>query len=264
MKMLTSIYRWASLVSAILFIAHGPIAAEQVIEERVEHAGGGFRVVRVEPERLEVVWKDDKGTAYRSFDKVQEAYAAKGRTVRFLMNGGIFQMGGTPCGLHIENGRILHPLNLKDDEGNFYLKPNGVCWIERNGNKLHAMIAESSSYQKHSAAKKGLILSAVQSGPLLLIDGVRHPSFREGSANKLHRNGVGIDANGRLVFAITDKDQWVNLWDFAGLFLKLGCQQALFLDGDISKMVCNPVNPVQSNQFGAMFVISEPKLEERR
>lgn len=105
-----------------------------------------------------------------------------------------------------------------------------------------------------------MILSAVQSGPMLLIDGVRHPAFRENSVNKLHRNGVGVDAKGLLVFAITDKDQWVNLWDFAGLFLKLGCRQALFLDGDISKMICNPDKPEPSNPFGAIFVIAEPKL----
>jgi uncharacterized protein YigE (DUF2233 family) len=37
----------------------------------------------------------------------------------------------------------------------------------------------------------------------------------------------------------------------------LGCKNALFLDGDISQCVTNPNATVQSNQFGAMFVISE-------
>jgi uncharacterized protein YigE (DUF2233 family) len=49
----------------------------------------------------------------------------------------------------------------------------------------------------------------------------------------------------------------VNFWDFAGLFLQLDCQQALFLDGDISKMTTNPHKPVASNPFGAIFVIAE-------
>ncbi len=158
-------------ISAAILLAHGPLAAAPAIEEKVEHADCGFRVVRVALEKLELVWKDEKGNAYRSFAKVIEAYAAKGKKVRFLMNGGIFQMGGTPCGLHIENGRTLHPLNLKNDEGNFFLKPNGVCWIEQTGNQMRASIAESASYQKHSATTKGRILNAVQSGPLLLIDG---------------------------------------------------------------------------------------------
>ena len=246
--------RW---ILAVILSAHGSLAAAPIIEEKTEHAGCGFRVVRMAPEKLELVWKDEKGNAFRSFDKVIEAYAAKGKTVRFLMNGGIFQMGGTPCGLHVENGRTLHPLNLGDDEGNFYLKPNGVCWTEQTGNKVHASIAESTSYQKYAATTKGRILNAVQSGPMLLIDGVRHPAFRDKSPNKLHRNGVGVDTRGDLVFAITDKDQRVNLWDFAGLFLKLGCRQALFLDGDISNMVCNPEKPAPNNPFGAIFVIAE-------
>jgi uncharacterized protein YigE (DUF2233 family) len=49
----------------------------------------------------------------------------------------------------------------------------------------------------------------------------------------------------------------VNFWDFAGLFLELGCKSALFLDGDISQMTVNPEKAVKSNQFGAMFVIAE-------
>lgn len=256
-KLIARNCRW---IPAVVLLAHGSLAAAPVMEEKFEHADCGFRVVRVAPEKLELVWKDENGNAYRSFDKVIETYEAKGKTVRFLMNGGIFQMGGTPCGLHIENGRTLHPLNLKDDEGNFYLKPNGVCWIEQTGKQVHASIAESASYQKHSDTTKGRILNAVQSGPLLLIDGARHPAFRENSANKLHRNGVGVDAKGNLIFAITDKDQQVNLWDFAGLFLKLGCRQALFLDGDISNMAINPDKSVKNNPFGAIFVIAEPKL----
>jgi uncharacterized protein YigE (DUF2233 family) len=92
---------------------------------------------------------------------------------------------------------------------------------------------------------------------MLLIDGKRHPAFKEGSANKLHRNGVGVDGQGRVVFAITAPGQMVNLWDFAGLFTQLGCRNALFLDGDISAMAVNPTQSVESNSFGAMFVVVE-------
>ena len=73
----------------------------------------------------------------------------------------------------------------------------------------------------------------------------------------VHRNGVGVDGNQQLVFAITAKGERVNFWDFAGLFLKLGCRNALFLDGDISQMAVNPTQSVQSNQFGAMFIVAD-------
>ena len=68
---------------------------------------------------------------------------------------------------------------------------------------------------------------------------------------------MGVDEKGRVIFAMTDKRQEVNFWDFAGLFLKLGCKNALFLDGDISQMAVNPEGPVKSNRFAAMFVVVE-------
>ena len=65
-----------------------------------------------------------------------------------------------------------------------------------------------------------------------------------------------MDDQRRVVFAITDKGQMVNFWDFSGLFLKLGCKNALFLDGDISQMAVNPQENLQSNSLAAMFVIT--------
>lgn len=65
-----------------------------------------------------------------------------------------------------------------------------------------------------------------------------------------------MDDQRRVVFAITDKGQMVNFWDFSGLFLKLGCRNALFLDGDISQMAVNPKEELRSNRFAAMFVIT--------
>ena len=220
-----------------------------VTEERIVSAGVKFRVVRAAPERVQVVWKDASGEPYRSFDRVQAAFAKQGKTVSFVMNAGIYEPGGIPSGLHIEGGKQLRPINLADAPGNFFLKPNGVCSFSEK-----PYIGTSEAWKKQSTGKHRW---AIQSGPLLLINGRRHPAFREGSDSKLLRNGVGIDNKGRLVFAITDKGEMVNFWDFAGLFLQLGCQNALFLDGDISKMVTNPTKPIETNLFGAMFVVAE-------
>lgn len=252
---------WQAVALGAFFLLGIGLRAAPLTEEAVTHAGVKFRVLRAAPARVELVWKNENGQAYRSFDKVQTAWIAQGRTPRFLMNAGLFQPGGAPCGLHIEKGKTLHPLNLKEGYGNFHLKPNGVCWIEAEGNRKRAMIAASETYQARAAAipagRATTIETAVQSGPLLLSDGRRHPAFREGSANKLHRNGVGVDDQGRLVFAITDRGQWVNFWDFAGMFLSLGCKDALFLDGNLSQMLVNPSKPVKGNLFGAMFVICD-------
>lgn len=234
---------------AIAFLATLRLSAA-VVEEGVTYAGVKFRVVRLEPKQVGIAWKDAGGTPYRSFDRVQAAFAKQGKTVRFLMNAGIFEPGGIPSGLHIEGGKTLRPLNLADAPGNFFFKPNGVGTFGANG----AFVGTCAAWQKLPLGKESW---GIQSGPMLLIDGQRHPAFREGSASKLHRNGVGIDDKGRFVFAMTDKGQDVNFWDFAGLFLKLGCKNALFLDGDISQMSVNPDKPVSSNQFGVMFVVAE-------
>lgn len=242
-----------------LLLTHCAVRAE-ITEEKVFHAGAVFRVVILAPEKVQLVWKDAAGVPYRSFEKVQDALAKQGKSVKFLMNAGIFEPGGIPSGLHFENRKTLHPVNLADAPGNFFLKPNGVLWIE-GGGKGEAFI---STPEKFQAREKELhvmgsrwLENAVQSGPLLLIDGKRHPAFTENSTNKLHRNGVGVNASGQIVFAMTAVHQVTNFWDFAGLFLKLGCKDALFLDGDISKMEVNPSGPVSSNLFGAMFVVAE-------
>jgi uncharacterized protein YigE (DUF2233 family) len=252
----------AGHTALLLFATLARLAAGPVTEESVTHAGVKFRVVRVEPQRVELAWKDAKGIPFRTFDKLHSALAAQGRTPRLLMNAGLFQSGGTPCGLYIERGTTLTPLNLNDGYGNFHLKPNGVCWIETNGTTRHAVVASSATYRARAAtlkaaAKQPRIDTAIQSGPLLLDAGRRHPAFRAGSPNKLHRNGVGVDAKGLLVFAITADGQVVNFWDFSGLFLALGCQHALFLDGNLSQMLANPTRPTSSNAFGAIFVVAD-------
>ena len=235
--------------AVIMLLAACSSSGADIIEESIVAAGVKFRVVRVAPERVRLVWKNDEGEIYRSFNRVQAALAQEGKSAKFLMNAGIFEPGGIPSGLHIEGGKSLRPIKLADAPGNFFLKPNGVCTFGTS-----AFIGTCDAWQRRAPGAESW---GIQAGPMLLIGGQRHPAFREGSASKLHRNGVGVDRDGHFVFAITDKGQLVNFWDFAGLFLKLGCKDALFLDGDISQMVVNPDKPIESCLFGAIFVVAE-------
>lgn len=246
----------------LLFIATAlPLAAAEIREEAITHAGVDFRVVRIAPKDLQVVWKNEAGEPYRTFDKVQDAFSKKGKTVRFLMNAGIFEPGGIPSGIHVEDGKEWLPLNQRTGKGNFFLMPNGVVsyWM---GGKGGAVISPLEGW-KARVQLAGKVRDfrqasfAVQSGPLLLIHGRRHPAFRKNSDSRLHRNGIGVDKEGRFVCAITVSGQMVNFWDFAGLFLELGCTNALFLDGTISQMAVNPDKPFESNPFGAIFVVAD-------
>lgn len=239
-----------------LLLACVPALAAEVKEVAVEHAGVKFRVVTLEARQVELVWKDAKGEPFANFDKVQAQYQAKGKQVKFLMNAGIYEPGSVPSGLHVEKGAVLRPLNLKDGEGNFFLKPNGVFGLF-GGEPGKAFIEDSGAFAALEKKQARALYFAIQGGPMLLSGGVRHPKFTDGSPNRKLRNGVGVDAVGKVVFAITAAGEEVNFWDFAGLFLKLGCKDALFLDGDISQMVVNPDGPVASNRFAAMFVVAE-------
>lgn len=261
------------------------VCGEPIQEEAIKHAGAGFRVLRVDPSQIVLVWKDANGVPHRSFDKARIAVESKGLRVAYLMNAGIFEPGCVPSGLHIEDGKTLRPLNLANAPGNFFLKPNGVFWIHTpsappssNGDsasasshEVRAEIAPSETFAVMIANKSAAptyIRYALQSGPLLLINGKRHPAFKINSPNKLRRNGIGIDDKGRVILAITDDRSDVNLYDFAGLFLKLNCQNALYLDGTISQLAkrppsaCSPAPsqphfPPSTQNFAAILAITQ-------
>ncbi|MEK7661099.1 MAG: phosphodiester glycosidase family protein, partial [Pseudomonadota bacterium] len=77
---------------------------------------------------------------------------------------------------------------------------------------------------------------ATQSGPMLVIDGALHPSFKANSASLNIRNGVGISADkSQVIFAISDGR--VSFHSFARLFRdELKTPNALYLDGSVSKI----------------------------
>jgi uncharacterized protein YigE (DUF2233 family) len=101
------------------------------------------------------------------------------------------------------------------------------------------------------------VFYAVQSGPILLRAGHVHPVFNEGSKSKLVRNGVGVGDKGRVVFVLADRLNRCNLWIFAKLFDHLGCKDALFLDGDLSRLELNPEDGIRGQGFATMFAIVE-------
>jgi uncharacterized protein YigE (DUF2233 family) len=103
----------------------------------------------------------------------------------------------------------------------------------------------------------GQINYATQSGPMLVIDGEIHPIFKEGSKNLNIRNGVGILPDKKVVFAMSKKE--INFYDFANYFKKLGCKNALYLDGFVSRAYLPEKKWVQTDgNFGVMIGITKP------
>lgn len=175
-----------------------------------------------------------------------------------ITNGGIFEPRCMPSGLYIENGKIIHPLNSNPGKGNFFLKPNGVFLIPKNS---EASVLTTKKYHHQPKKKKDTVQLAVQSGQMLLIQEKVHPAFNEESQSKLHRNGVGVDSKGQVVFAITDHAQRSNLWTFAKLFAHLDCEDALFLDGDLSRMIVDPPKKIRGQGFTSVIAVVNPSRE---
>jgi uncharacterized protein YigE (DUF2233 family) len=148
--------------------------------------------------------------------------------VQFAMNAGMFDEDGFPIGLYVEDGVGRHDINTADGAGNFYMKPNGVFWVDAQG-KAH--VDATPRYLTNKPSPRW----ATQSGPMLVIDGALHPSMAKPGTSRWPRNGVGVAADGSAWFVISDG--FVTFNHFARFFRdQLGCTDALYLDGAISSL----------------------------
>lgn len=148
--------------------------------------------------------------------------------VAFAMNAGMYDEASQPVGYYVESGERLAELNRADGPGNFHLLPNGVfygsegAWEVRATEDFYVNVAERPQF-------------GTQSGPMLVIDGQLHPEIAENGPSRKTRNGVGVDAQGRAHFAISEEP--VSFGQFARLFRdELGTPNALFLDGTVSAL----------------------------
>lgn len=228
--------------------------------ETVDHDGGRYHLHRVDKadwSRLELAWIDANGKPLGDFNGLRQHLAAQNKKIVFATNAGIYERGPRPCGLTICAGRELVPLSLRDGEGNFFLKPNGVFYLD---DKTGPGVMEAAEFARSGLKPR----VATQSGPLLLRQGVIHPAFQVNSPNKRLRNAVGVrKEDGQIIFVMSDRDDSVlgrvTFHQLSRFFLHLGCEDALFLDGDISTMLVDPKPDAKftSNTFAAMFFIAE-------
>lgn len=206
----------------------------------------------VDPQKqdLQLYWKDDQGKRLGSIGRLKELVEGKNQQLVFAMNGGMYQEDGTPVGLFIQNHKTLKKINKASAGGNFYLKPNDILCITSEGK---AGICRTEDFVNNSEIKY-----ATQSGPMLLVNGEYHPAFTRGSVNYNIRNGVGLLPGNKLLFVLSKGG--VNFYDFADYFKKQGCQNALFLDGFVSRAYLPEQNWLQTDgNFGVIIGVIKPK-----
>jgi uncharacterized protein YigE (DUF2233 family) len=166
-------------------------------------------------------------TSARRFPELSGHLGSKRDRVLFAMNAGMFSKSGAPLGLYVENGKEMRGVNTGKGLGNFYMKPNGVFWVDAAG--VHASVTDEFVAAKPKAKW------ATQSGPMMVIDGKLHPEINEDGPSRNIRNGVGVKDKHTAFFAISDKP--ISFGKLARFFRdELKCEDALYLDGAVSSL----------------------------
>jgi uncharacterized protein YigE (DUF2233 family) len=231
--MSTNVCLLPKLFIAILLCLAVPGGAQAEPCRNESFKGASYIVCSFDPakQNLRIYWRGDDGNPYRTFSALAADLKARSISLRFAMNGGMYQEDFRPVGLYIENGRELTAANTATLTGipsqipNFYKKPNGVFYVGDG----EAGILETERF----LAERPKANFATQSGPMLVINGAIHPAFIVNSTDRKLRNGVGVANRTEVHFVITKG--WVNFYDFAHFFRDgLGCSNALFLDGGVA------------------------------
>lgn len=203
-----------------------------------------------DPQSLNVdfFWKDDDGKIFKSIGNLEIHLEKTGKRLRFAMNGGIFDPQNQPKGLFIQNKKVMTPIDTKDGDGNFYLQPNGIFYLTTDNQPF---VVPTENFDQNEKVK-----FATQSGPMLLINGKINDKFQENSANLNVRNGVGILPDGKIAFVISRQE--TNFYEFARYFQNLGCHEALYLDGFVSRMYLPEKNFEQlDGDFAVIIGVTE-------
>jgi uncharacterized protein YigE (DUF2233 family) len=215
----------------------------------------GIFVASRDSHRIQTHLQNVNGNQFYGFAEVKDFLIKKKSNVLMLTNGGMYKPNFKPVGYFRELGGsdILYPLDIKKPNlnDNFHLYPNGVFYVDLNGN---SKVIETDKFNNDKQAKQAKI--ATQSGPMLVFNGKIHPKFTKGSTNKKIRSGVGVSTQGNTIFIISKGE--VSFYDFADLFLnKFSCSNALYLDGQISQMQIEGKGllPPKRRQFGPMISV---------
>lgn len=200
--------------------------------------------------RIRTALAPSGGLPWRSLSALSNALGEASAKVAFAVNAGMFDSAGKPIGYYVENGERTQELNRAEGSGNFHLSPNGVffgsgsSWRVLPTAQFYATVGDRPQF-------------GTQSGPMLVIDGKLHPEFQDDGPSIRIRNGVGVDAQGRAHFVISEMP--LSFGKFARFFRdELETPNALYLDGSVSALW----DPAESRldkgaSIGPMLVVED-------
>jgi uncharacterized protein YigE (DUF2233 family) len=218
----------------------------------MEYERNAYAICEVDlrKQTVRLYWKRPDGTPYAYLSALPRTLEGEAARLQFATNAGMFDPALKPVGLYVEQGRELVHANTSSGYGNFHMKPNGVFFISAN----RAAVAETRAFLKQRLHAD----LATQSGPMLVINGRLHPRFDRRSTSLKTRNGVGVRADGKVIFVISQGE--VSFDAFARLFRDgLNCPNALFLDGGSASSLYAPSINRHGNivSLGPMLAVFE-------
>jgi len=221
-----------------------------VLAQRRETENSQYISYTVNPKKQKVnlFWKDDQARIFKSIGNLKTWLSQKQTKLVFAMNGGMYKADNSPVGLFIQHQKIITPIDTASGAGNFYLKPNGIFYLTTSDS---AFVVPANEFTCNKQIK-----FATQSGPMLLVNGKIHSAFTKSSTNRNIRNGVGILPGNMIVFAMSETP--VSFYEFAAYFKTMGCKNALYLDGLVSRTYLPEKNWLQTDgNFGVIIGVTE-------
>ncbi|MCP4521979.1 MAG: hypothetical protein GY827_09875 [Cytophagales bacterium] len=211
-------------------------------------------IVDLEKHDINLHWLSPAKRPYGNLTAVHNLLKKQQKEIVMITNGGMFHPNQFPVGLFVSNGKQFSKIDATGNKAdNFHMLPNGVFYTDSTG----AHVLETGTFIKGYKSKKIQPIVATQSGPMLVIDGEHHHRFNHGSRSRKLRSGVGILPNGKIIFIISDEHN-TNFFQFSTIFKDVfACQNALFLDGAISKMYTPKLSPKLGGHFGPMISVTK-------
>lgn len=222
--------------AAVLALLAWTVPALAATCENTQYDDIGYSICTVDltTEDLRLFLNDETGAPLGQFGAVDRALRSEGLKLGFAMNAGMYHDDRAPVGHYVEDGQEVMRVIPNAGPGNFGLLPNGVFCIRPD----RADVIETLRFVDQAPD----CTYATQSGPMLVIDGALHPRFLVDSTSRYVRNGVGTSADGKTaIFAISQSP--VTFHQFGRLFRDhLNMPNALFLDGNISRLYAPDLN----------------------
>lgn len=172
------------------------------------------------------------------------------------VNGGLIDQNSVFVGGYVDNSRQIKGWqhSQEDNSDNFNTR-NGILGCDKQGHIFLKKTGQNPDINSKNTQW------AIQNGPILIKDGKNLCNSKTSSKNI--RTGIGYNDKNELVVIATEEK--VTPFEFAEMFKKQGCKNAVYLDGFPEKSDKDPVGyKFKVEKPDGSVQIEEDKMQEHR